>query len=143
MLLDVARDLTAPMIPSMYVIRERLDQQQIEPHTPASTPFHMLLRPLDTDGSLVRFSAYDTEQTGRSSESEQFEVVVETLGKWQAPPTHAVYAEWRVDSEANEPKYIESRRRLFELRKSVDAGVRARESEPSASTGVHPSLLCA
>ena len=103
----------------MYIVRERLNRQQIEQPTCASIPLHMLLRPLDTDGPLVRFSAHDTEQIDRALGGERFEIIVETLGKWNEPPTHAVYAEWRVEEEANEPKYIDSRRRLFELRKAV------------------------
>ena len=103
----------------MYIVREHLDRQQIEQPTSASISRYMLLKPLDTDGPLVCFSANDTEQISHSSGSEKFEIMVETLGKWNAPPTHAVYAEWRVEDEADESKYIDSRRRLFELRQAV------------------------
>jgi hypothetical protein len=84
------------------------------------------------DGTTERFLA------SRGSDSDaDYQVVAIVEGRCPSAPTHAVFAKWIVENEANNVAFEESRRALFALRRQnidsfvCDALLRRRDSVPT------------
>lgn len=95
-----------------FVTRSETAGQQAS--TPSASESY-LLEPLDGSGGLTRFELFHSETEARRSGGDVYRLVLRARGA--APtPTHAVFAEWQLESAASAPLFEQSRKDLFSSR---------------------------
>jgi hypothetical protein len=104
----------------MYVVRtEFTPQTQASSPAPEEAVLSLVLESLETPDSLVHFDKFASKDTARAMCGEVYRLLIETTGPWATAPRCAVYAMWQVANREYEDAFVESRRRLFEIRRRV------------------------
>jgi hypothetical protein len=102
----------------LYVVRHEFTKDR-EPGLKSGLRSSLRLLSLDEPTVMVRFDTYDSEEEARKGGVDLYDLLFEVKGTWMAPPTHAVFAEWDIADSRRIGDFIESKRKLFELRRRV------------------------
>ncbi len=100
----------------MYVIRREFTESETFLHQRKED---LVLRALDRPSPAVSFRSFSSENEARLSGGEPYQLLFSQKGRYDGPPTHAVFAEWNLADPSRAIPFEESRRRLFELRRDV------------------------
>lgn len=104
----------------MYVVRSDISASaQVSASAIQQALQSIVLESLEIADDKERFDRFAARDAAQAMSGEPYELLLDIAGDWKAAPRYAVYALWRVAEPENEVAFIDSRRRLFELRQHV------------------------
>lgn len=113
-------EMREPQTLDHFIVRtEWKDTQEISSTVPRHMQMSFRLQALDAPDVKSCFEKYVAERSAREASDEVYQLAHETRGQWTATPNYAVYAVWQISNLKNEDAFVESRKKLFDIRKRV------------------------